>query len=398
MPLAQYTDTFWFPDGVLAAATPARIFPLNSNTLAPIFTDATGTTPLPNPLNTDGAGVLTFWAEEAEYWIHIDTETFRVSVGTPNVDVFEASTASLSTGVLSGGELNVNALVPTSVDIGATVGYIMDFVTDPEIPSLTRVSTAAQTVAMTPASLARPITWWLMDAAGVVTQQGTRPTNTQRRDLLVIGSTLYDSVAGMIINDQSIPVALAQLANQVMDLMDAMGPFSITGNIITPNGANLSLNKSAGEIFARSFNRFAGPTLTKDPHVTITPAQTPATLRRFTQLSSLPIPLPVTTIDPGQRDNGGVLVPVAGNDATIQRVWLFPANDVSAQIGVQYGQTAYPSVATALDRLGQSGFVESQATVGIAALIAYVVVRGNATDLTDTAQCVIKRPGKLDFP
>jgi len=92
--LAEYDDVYWFPDGTLARNIPARVFPEHSNEFATLYTDATGDTELPNPLNTDNDGRLTFWAEAGIYWIHIDSESIRVGVGTSEEGVTPAQVAA----------------------------------------------------------------------------------------------------------------------------------------------------------------------------------------------------------------------------------------------------------------------------------------------------------------
>jgi len=81
MALAQYSELFWFPSGELAANVTARVFRHASNTLATLYADAAGTTPLANPMSTSGTGRLTFYVEEGRYWVHIDSETFEIGVG-----------------------------------------------------------------------------------------------------------------------------------------------------------------------------------------------------------------------------------------------------------------------------------------------------------------------------
>lgn len=397
MPIRQFTRQFWFPSGVLAANLPARIFPLNSNAVATLYTDGTGTVQLTNPVTTDVNGTVTFWAEEGEYWIHIDDEVFRFSVGSPDADLFEVSASTMDTGIISGGDISVNGLNPAAIDISALTGYVVDEITDPDSPAVTRVRTAAMTVALDAPALARTVTWWLMTSAGVVVQQASKPTNTQRRTHLVLGTTAQ--AAGVIFVDQSLPVIPVQPMNQLADLMDALGPFSIEGNLITPNGANLQINQSAGRLFARAFNHFAGPTLTRDPHVNTTFAQTPAQYRYITATGTTFGPL-VSTVDVANYDNGGVITPVGGGatSSTIQRVWLFATNTAAAQLSIQYGNTVYASLAAAIDAIGQSGHVVNPLFMSNGALVAHIVVTRTATNLSDTAQARIFQAGKFTTP
>lgn len=81
MALAQYSQLFWFPSGQLAVNVPARVFNYSVNTFATLWADAAGTVPLANPTSTDASGLLTFWAEEARYWLHLDSETFDIALG-----------------------------------------------------------------------------------------------------------------------------------------------------------------------------------------------------------------------------------------------------------------------------------------------------------------------------
>lgn len=397
MAIYQYSRQFWFPDGVLAANVPARVFPLNSNALATLYTDATGLTQAANPVITDINGTVSFFAQEGEYWIHIDAEAFRVSVGSPDMDLFESQGATISTGVISGGELNANVSNPAAVDISAMVGYIVDEFTDPDNPTVTRVVTPDMTVPLDGPALLRTGTWWLIAANGTVVQQSLKPTNAQRRTHIGLGFTAQQG--GVIYADQSLPVIQAQPANQLVDLMDSLGPFVITGNQITPNGVNLRINQTAGTMFARAFNHFSGPTLTRDPHVSTTQAQTPCQFRYNTATGLVFGPL-VDTLDVLNYDNAGVITPIGGGagSSTIHRVWLFPVNNAFDQLVIQYGQAVYSSLSAAIDAIGQSGHVVNPQIIGNGALAAHIVTTRTTTNLSDTAQCRIFTPSKFATP
>lgn len=391
MALQQYSKLYWFPNGTVAANETARIFPENSNVLAPIFSDALGT-PLANPTSTDGAGVLTFFAEEGAYWVHIDTEAFRIDVGLTEEE------ADLTTGVASGGELNIAS--PTSVEIVALVGYVVDNNALTSVsPTVVKVDEPTQIVPLDAGSLARSITFWLMDSAGNVIQQAARPTPTQRRTHITLGVSFFDTGLATLIEVQTRPVILSQPVNQFVDLVDAMGSISLSGNLVSPNGVNLQINKAVGTVFSRASNHFASGVLTDDPHISTIPAQTPAQFRRITRGTTLPTPPIVTTLDPANFDSGGVITPVGGgvNTSTIQRVWIFATNVATAQIAVQYGQQTYASLGAAVSAIGTEPFVQAPATE-LGALVGYICVTRTATNLSDPTQAVFVKAGKFPTP
>src|SRR3989304_4766913 len=187
MALAQYSDTFWFPSGILAASLSATVFPRGNSAPAQLWADAAGTVPLPNPLNTSPTGVLTFFAAVGEYWIHLDTETFLVDVG------MSQEQADLSTGIASGGQISANGSNPFAIDIEPFIGYISNVNQEgPQSPSVIRVDFPGTTAVLDAAGQARGVTWWFVDGSGVVFQQATIPTNEQFRSHIVLGFSLLD--------------------------------------------------------------------------------------------------------------------------------------------------------------------------------------------------------------
>ena len=387
MVLQRYSDKFWFPSGELAVGVPATVFPVDSNIQAPLFADAAGTIPLPNPLPTGAGGVLTFWANAGDYWLHISDWTFPISVGVSQEQ------SDLSTGTAAGGEFTPNLVTPPDLDIAPLVGYIVTQPQDGSEPIIVRVDSPQRTESLTPASMTRILTWWLMDSTGAVIQQGMAPTPDQTRHFLVLGLTAFDGATSLVF-DQTLPLSLNHPLNQLTDLMIGLGPFNMVGNRVTPVPGTLSINKTAGTLFARAFNFIPNP---DNPHISDIAAQTPVTFQYNTQIAFSDGPT-TTVLDPGNYDVGGVVTPVPGVAWTIQRVWGYPLNAVDQQVRVQYGQGLVATQAEALEFIGNTGFIPNPEGNVFSALLGHIVVRSDATDLADPTQAAFRRAGKFDSP
>lgn len=387
MAIQRYSDKFWYPDGTLATGVLATVFPLDSNIHAPLFANMAGTVPLDNPLSTDASGVLTFYADHGDYWLHISDWIFQISVGVSQEQ------SDLSTGTAAGGEFTPNLVTPPDLDIGPLVGYVTTQPQDGSKPTIVKVESPQRTESLTPASMTRVITWWLMDADANIIQQGTAPTPQQSRHNLILGLTAFDG-ASTLVFDQTLPLSLNQPLNQLTDLMVGLGPFNMVGNHLSPVPGTLSFDKTAGTIFARAFNFIPDP---DNPHISSIPAQTPVNFSYNTQLAFSEVATG-TVLDPGNYDVGGVITPVPGVAWTIQRVWGYPLNMVDQQVRVQYGQSVYASQAEAVESIGNTAFIPNPEGNVFSALLGWIVIRSDATDVSDSTQAFFKRAGKFDSP
>lgn len=317
-----------------------------------------------------------------------------------DVDVQQSLGATLSTGIISGGRISASATV-NAIDVAALTGYIVDTNTDPFNPTVTRIETGSQTVALDAGSLARSVSWFLMDGSGTVSQQSGRPTPLQLRTRLVLGVIVYDPGTQTIFIALSAANDPTQVANNWADHADALGPFKISGLRLTANGTNLSLNLSQGAIFSRGFQRYSTDTglLTQNPNRVDVASRNAFTFRRSTRNFTGAEPQ-VVTINPTQYDLNGTLTAVGGGSgtATIQRVWMAANGVVGNDIVVQYGQQTYSSLSAAVSAIGASSFEIATGVETNAILVGHIAVIRTATNLSDPLQAILVTSGKFPTP
>lgn len=86
MPLIQYSQYLTYPDGSPAAEASFPVKLLGGNVLTPTFTSKAGTTPLTNPVLTDGDGLLTFFAAPGAFVTDIAGTLFHYAVDDSEED------------------------------------------------------------------------------------------------------------------------------------------------------------------------------------------------------------------------------------------------------------------------------------------------------------------------
>lgn len=280
--------------------------------------------------------------------------------------------SSGNSGVLDFDGLEINA-DPTKFDIGEGIGYIYNSLTG----VATKVVWPAQTAQTTPYLANSVATYVLKDSSGATELQNSYPTNEQFRTHIYLGKLAHTTFTTITVTVND-PSRSFSVAGDFHDFVNSIGSINIEGNAITPNGANLQINVSAGRTYREGANFM---TNRNSPNITNEPAVNATTFRnKFRNGSGGWSAVNTTTVDPNNYDNGsGILQVVPNNKFTIRVVYRFGGSGV---IHMDYGQAVYDNMEKA--DAGISALVASDPdTKGFASRIGWIIIQQGTTSLLD---------------
>jgi hypothetical protein len=304
--------------------------------------------------------------------------------------------SSLATGLLYGGILSINAGNSAHFDITAGRGQIhaagstynnwpqptLNYVTWPGLTGITLTYLATNDT-----------TWIYIDSAGTVQQRTEYYTDAILENGIIIGQLLHPTRTYITAARTNPNVAYAT-DRQYEQFIRAFGPIKISGHTINPNGANLKLNRTSGTAFSLGRNWIND---TDNPSVVSDPAYTDCIFYRYYRGATAGTFVTVpnqTVIDPTNYDDGtGTLASAPSGKYTIQRIFYYPNNP--SLLGVYYGRALYTSISDAAANLNFENFTEIENTKTNAIYVAALVVKSNATDLTNSSDAQLFQAGSF---
>lgn len=278
--------------------------------------------------------------------------------------------ANRESGIITFDGLAINA-DPTKFNLGAGTGYITNSLTGVTTP----VNWASQTAQTTPYLATSVATYVLKDSSGVTVLQNSYPTNEQFRTHIYLGKLAHTTFTtiSFVVND---PSRSFSIAGDFHDFVNSIGSINIEGNAITPNGANLNINVSAGRTYREGANFL---TNRNSPNITTEPAVVATSFRnKFRNGSGGWSAVNTTTLDPNYYDDGsGILQLVPNNKFTVKVVYRFGG---TGTIHMDYGQVVYDDMDSA-----DAGIANSVAsdpdTKGFASRIGWIIIKQGTTSL-----------------
>lgn len=297
----------------------------------------------------------------------------------------------LETGLLYGGVVTYSG---TNVFVSPGSGIIVDHAatTGSEIsPTVQYIQWGAITQSI--ANIAtQQVTYLYIDQNGDLQQQPTRFTSQQYHEYIPLGAVGHFDYTQVSAFGGQVQTAYDQIS-QISNFVDAFGPLKISGYGLTGQSGSLRLSVGSGISFIHGGFYENDP---EYPSQIATPAQSTASLARVyrsgsgvvfdTNAGNL-----YTVVNPTQydRDGDGTLANVGNGNWSIQRVFADPKTGV---LYIYYGQERYTTLLNALQYLPTDPFTEGD-TFDFTTFVGYLVLRGNASDLTDTTNNSIINAG-----
>jgi len=281
-----------------------------------------------------------------------------------------------SNGVRAGFTISINA-DPTKFNISS--GYANQVnTTDPINPTGSVINFPGITGVSVTNILTHNVTYLAMDFVTNAIIQETSPfTIEDRRDHVLLGVIIHSNRT-TINAVNNLPDVAGNSISQFNDLLDSMRNFNVSGNIISPNGINLSINKSIGYVFKKGVNFFISH---KNPHkITLSGLIAPTNIRY--RLNTGTEYADTAVLDPGYYDLNGVRTVLNPNKFTIQRIVIFTSN----LIRIQYGQAFYGSMSEAIQAINSEVFITEQNIAENGLLRCILIIKSTATDLSDLTQ------------
>ena len=212
-------------------------------------------------------------------------------------------------------------------------------------------------------------TYILINSGITITQQVTFPTPQERRENIYLGKINHPNRSTILNINNTADYDVSPMSS----LRDLWSPIKLInqGIIPSPNGANLSFNTSAGILWGNGINWHNNQLSPNNVNIA---AKVPASFFYRTQTGGTTGS--VTVINPRNYDVGGVITsisPAGSNDATNQRIYLYP----TGVINVLYGQTRYTTLAAAIAGIQSETFIPYPNAESTGILIGVLSVRND---------------------
>jgi len=340
------------------------------------------------PTNTTASYVYTSGSTNDLYFT-------QYSPGFTNTTRLRWLESVLSTGLLHGGVLST-AAGSTTFSITSGSGLIVSpnasTMRDPYPTTLLVNFPSYISQSLTYVATA-PITYIGINSLGGIIQQTTPFTNGDYLDYINIGRIFHENSVTRAASTS--PSTSYSVPQQLSHFARAFGALKISGHSLAASSSagvgTLGLTKTTGEAYSEGRNYTFDP---DDPNYSSTVNDSAVTTSKIYRLyingsSALVLDTGVggagyAVIDPSQYNNNGTLASVGGQ-FSIQRVYWFP-NSVDRAFYVYYGNAVYSSLNAAESAIASETFTEADDTKFGAIFVGIVIVRGTATDLTNTLQ------------